>query len=257
MSNLIFFDNKEMLKRKVNKWARKINPARKLKLWLKQKFGWLGVPVIIPYSGYGNHEKAFFIGCVSEDKGLAKPEQTHSKWENFIAMAKRFTSDEIPGVKVKATMLGMEQVSLTGHKGIFRFEFNFKNENISFPEDPWVNVKFELLDQVSEEQLKTEATGKILLLKPGDSSYGVISDIDDTILVSHSTNFIQKIRLMLFKNAYTRLPFEGVAGFYRALHKGYQGNCHNPIFYVSSSQWNLFDLLQDFCDIRRIPQGVM
>jgi phosphatidate phosphatase APP1 len=246
-----------MLQSKAMKWAKKINPASKLKLWIKQKLGWLGVPVIIPYSGYGNHEKAFFIGCISEDKGLAKPEPFHSKWQNLIAMAKRFTSDEIPGVRVKATLLNLENVSITDKYGIFRFEFDFKNKNITFPKEPWVEIKLELLDQVSDHQQKTEANGKILLLKPKDSSYGVISDIDDTILVSHSTNLIQKLRLMLFKNAFTRLPFEGVAGFYRALHKGYQGNCHNPIFYVSSSQWNLFDLLSDFCAIRRIPPGVM
>jgi phosphatidate phosphatase APP1 len=246
-----------MIRRKAYQWAKKINPFRKLKLWLKQRLGWLGIPVIIPYSGYGNQQKAFFIGCVSEDKGLAKPDPSHSKWENLLAMAKRFSSDEIPEVRVKAEFLGMEKITTTDQNGIFRVSFDFEDKNIAFPEKTWVEIKLTLLDQVTIHQPKIEATGEILLLKPSESTYGVISDIDDTILISRSTNVIKKLRLMLFKNAFTRLPFEGVAGFYRALHKGFNGDCHNPVFYVSSSQWNLHDLLSDFCEIRKIPKGVM
>lgn len=59
---------------------------------------------------------------------------------------------------------------------------------------------------------------------------------------------------MLLKNARTRMPFEGVAGFYRALYQGREG-IKNPIFYVSSSEWNLYDLLIDFCVYQGIPKG--
>jgi phosphatidate phosphatase APP1 len=48
-----------------------------------------------------------------------------------------------------------------------------------------------------------------------------------------------------------RLPFAGVPAFYRALQKQQQ----NPIFYVSSSPWNLYDLLTDFLQINDIPAG--
>src|SRR5690606_25786914 len=88
-----------------------------------------------------------------------------------------------------------------------------------------------------------------------ESQLGIISDIDDTILISHSTSLIKKLRLMLLKNASTRLPFEGVAAFYRALHRGINSNCLNPLFYVSSSEWNLYDLLIDFCNHQHIPKG--
>jgi phosphatidate phosphatase APP1 len=84
----------------------------------------------------------------------------------------------------------------------------------------------------------------------------VVSDIDDTVMVSHSTDALKKLRLMLFKNARTRVPFEGVAAFYRALRKGRNGQKNfSPVFYVSSSEWNLYDLLVDFFDFRNIPRG--
>lgn len=225
-------------------------------MWVKQKMGWLGKPVIIPYSGYGNQEEIFFIGCVSEDNGLEKPLYEHTKWQNFVAMIKRFTSDELEGVKVKATFLGIEEVCVTDNLGIFRFTINIRNKNILFPHSCWIDIQLEMVDCYYHYQ-RAQTSGKVLLIKPGDSTYGVISDIDDTILVSHSTNIIRKLRLMFFKNAYTRLPFKGVAGFYRALNKGYNGDSFNPIFYVSNSQWNLYDLLTDFTSFRNIPEGVM
>jgi phosphatidate phosphatase APP1 len=244
------------MQKTVVRWATKINPFRHLKLWLKEKLGWVGIPIIIPYSGYGNTQTAIFIGCVAEDKGISSPNPQHSKWNNLLAMAKRFSSDELPGVRVRARFLGLEQIALSDDAGIFRFEFDLSLCPKPIPDEPWVEINLELLDDVCNHLGPVRAAGEILILKPNSSTFGVISDIDDTILVSHSTNVIKKLRLMLFKNAYTRLPFEGVAGFYRALNKGASGKCHNPIFYVSSSQWNLFDLLYDFCRFRNIPKGV-
>jgi phosphatidate phosphatase APP1 len=60
---------------------------------------------------------------------------------------------------------------------------------------------------------------------------------------------------MMLGNARTRLPFPGVAAFYRALERGSDGTRMNPIFYVSSSPWNIHDVIADFMDIQGIPRG--
>jgi phosphatidate phosphatase APP1 len=83
----------------------------------------------------------------------------------------------------------------------------------------------------------------------------VISDLDDTVLRSHATSLWQMAKLTLLHNAHTRLPFEGVAGFYQALQRGRDGEAYNPVFYVSNSPWNLYDLLEDFLDVHGIPRG--
>jgi phosphatidate phosphatase APP1 len=62
-------------------------------------------------------------------------------------------------------------------------------------------------------------------------------------------------RIVLLSNAHTRLPYEGVADFYRALQLGPSGEDFNPIFYVSSSPWNLYDMLEDFLDVHGVPAG--
>ena len=60
---------------------------------------------------------------------------------------------------------------------------------------------------------------------------------------------------VVFNNARTRLPFAGVSAFYKSLQLGRNGKRNNPFFYVSSSPWNMYDLLHDFLDINEIPQG--
>ncbi|MEO8188234.1 MAG: App1 family protein, partial [Burkholderiaceae bacterium] len=57
--------------------------------------------------------------------------------------------------------------------------------------------------------------------------------------------------------ARTRKPLLGVAALYQALQLGTRGRGGNPIFYVSNSPWNLYDLLEDFLDLNGIPYGPM
>ena len=71
----------------------------------------------------------------------------------------------------------------------------------------------------------------------------MISDIDDTIVRTGATSLLMMLRVVLLSNAHTRLPFQGVAAFYGALARGASGQDSNPLFYVSSSPWNLYDVL--------------
>jgi phosphatidate phosphatase APP1 len=90
---------------------------------------------------------------------------------------------------------------------------------------------------------------------PAGARFGVISDIDDTVLESNITHWQTAAQLVFLHNAQTRKPLEGVAGLYQAFHRGAAGSAGNPIFYVSASPWNLYDLLEDFLDLNGIPQG--
>ena len=92
-------------------------------------------------------------------------------------------------------------------------------------------------------------------LVPHGAGFGVISDLDDTVVRSSATNVLKMAWIVVRNNAHTRLPFEGVAAFYRALHRGDDEESSNPIFYVSSSPWNIYDVLEDFLDVHGVPPG--
>ncbi|MFW5759993.1 MAG: App1 family protein [Cyclobacteriaceae bacterium] len=214
--------------------------------------GWLEHPVIQPYTGYGNAQSLHITGRILEKYALSKPIDRYNKWDNFKAMYFRYSSDFVPGVRLRATFQKQVKEGYTDDEGYFYFHFE--------PTEPlpekidWFDVHFKLLDKVVRKQKPVEATGKVMVSEL-NSQFGIISDVDDTILVSRATTLIRKLRLLLLKNAHTRLPFEGVAAFYHALRKGSNDTSFNPIFYVSSSSWKLYDLLVDFAAKRGIPPG--
>jgi len=231
------------------------NPFKRIKIYLKHKAGWLDVPKIIPYRGYGNETDVFIEGMVIEDKGLTKPQDRHKFWHNILATIKRFSSDEIAGVNVRANFLGETQVCETDELGFFSFHFNINNKLKQIDYNKWYTVDFELMDIIIEDQQAIVAKGEVRIISPKKQRI-IISDIDDTVLVSHSTQTMRKLRLMLLKNALTRHPFPGVTNFYKALKKGKDDTSNFPFFYVSSSEWNLYDLLEDFFYANELPKGI-
>lgn len=224
-----------------------------LKFQIKKATGLLGKPIIQPYYGYGTRHKVFVHGRVVENNVLAKPLDKYKIWDNMIALYKRYVSDYIPNARVSISLNGQRQLVCSDSSGYFdaTFPLNSEMEANEF----WVKAEFRLLDKILKRQKKEVSATARALISDSNSQYGIISDVDDTILVSRATKFIRKVRLLLLKNAHTRLPFEGVAAFYHALQKGSNGEHFNPIFYVSSSSWKLYDLLVDFCRVKGIPRG--
>ncbi len=231
-----------------------ISPFKWLRIFLKHRLGWLDRPKIITYRSYGKSDKVEVWGGLVEDRGLAKPQGKASIGANILAMFKRFTSDQLPGVKVQVSYNGIVQTIESDEYGLIRSQFN-SNGNSFSQEDLWHPVRFALAEEVGDFRGTFSEKGEVLML-PYDAEFGVVSDVDDTILVSHATQMVRKIQLMLLKNAHTRKPLPGAAAFYKALHEGKSGKKANPFFYVSSSEWNLYDLLDDFCHVNEFPKGV-
>jgi|GEM_PF-63771 len=229
-------------------------PVKRLKVFFKQKAGWLDIPKIMPFKGYGNEKEIIIQGMVIEDKGLTKPHDKLKFWQNMLATIKRFSGDEIAGVNVKATFRGQSQIAETDEQGFFLFKFRTNNNEERTVGD-WLPVQFELVDAIVENQPETTATGYVRFIPQGNEHI-IVSDIDDTVMVSHSTQILKKLRLMLFKNAHTRAPFPGISFFYKTLAKGTDTTVSHPFFYVSSSEWNLYDLLDDFFSFNQLPPGV-
>jgi phosphatidate phosphatase APP1 len=206
---------------------------------------------IITYRSYGTLNRLFVKGRVLRDKGIRKSTDADTVWNNLLSMYKRFESDEVPGATLKIIFEEGHFVK-TDEEGYF-------TENL-FTEKPigWINmwheVAVELVDSPWSFSAGIKNTAHVLV-PPSDAEYGIISDIDDTIVKTTATDLLAMSRNTFFHNAHSRLPFAGVAEFYKALQLGRNGKRNNPFFYVSSSPWNLYDLLIDFMDLNDIPEG--
>lgn len=208
--------------------------------------------MIAAYHGYGTPHLLRLRGRVLENEGVREAAEDDRLWDNLLNMYRRLESDEIPFARVRVHFQGQATDVVADDEGFFSAHVELP---APLPADAlWRQVELELLEPLRAEQPPVHATGQVLV-PPGTAQFGVISDIDDTVVYSHATSLLRMARLVFLGNARTRLPFPGVAAFYQALQGGGSGSAQNPLFYLSSSPWNLYDLLLEFFRLHEIPIG--
>jgi phosphatidate phosphatase APP1 len=200
-----------------------------------------GRAIISPYRGFGRGHELLIRGRVLVEKAITRATEAEPLWRNLVNTYRRFQSDEVAGAKVRASYRDAVVESVTDDEGHFQIRLA---PNELAQHALWHEVDLALPD--------TDVVAKAHVVLPSAAaSFAVISDIDDTIVRTGATSLLTMVRSVI-NNASARLPFEGVAELYRALHRDV-----NPIFYVSSSPWNLYELLHDFMNINGIPHGPM
>lgn len=210
---------------------------------------------ILPYRGYGTAERMTLQGRVLQDEPVGKARREASIWRNLGDTWKRFESDEVPGVPVRARLGGWTGEAVTDEEGYFRFDISAAASGVALdPERLWHEVELEMTDPRGRTGKPVHARGEVLV-PPADAELAVVSDVDDTVVETGVTNRLAMVRTVFLRNAHTRLPFPGVGAFYDALHRGPGGHGRNPVFFVSSSPWNLYDLLAEFMELHGIPRG--
>jgi phosphatidate phosphatase APP1 len=187
------------------------------------------------------------------DNNIRPANEDDSIWRNLKNMYKRFESDEIPGARVRVSLNDASKEVTCDGEGYFRVALH-PAAGIP-PGDYWRNVQIEVLDTpIANLDIQNVLAEGQIIVPPTDAQFGVISDLDDTVVKTDVLNLFKMLRNTILHNAYTRLPFEGVAAFYRALQRGTTDTI-NPIFYVSSSPYNLYDVIVEFYRIQDIPLG--
>jgi phosphatidate phosphatase APP1 len=218
---------------------------------MKSRLGLLDPFEILPYRGHGTSRELFLKGRVLEEAGITHAARDDAVWRNILNMARRFASGEVAGARLRATFRGLQIETIADEEGFF--EVHFRLPEPLNGEAGWYQVELDLLSPPSPGGGKVRSTGQVLV--PHGARFGVISDLDDTVVRSSATSVLKMAWIVVLNNAHTRLPFEGVAAFYRALQLGAEGGGSNPIFYVSSSPWNIYDMLEDFLNVHGVPPG--
>jgi phosphatidate phosphatase APP1 len=107
------------------------------------------------------------------------------------------------------------------------------------------------------------ATGTGRVIKPSlQAPFLVISDIDDTILVTGLTEGVAMVTRTVLREADKRRAIAGMSSLYRGLARGVPNRTGNrkpepTFFYVSTGSWSFYPLLQQFMQLRAFPQGPM
>ena len=160
--------------------------------------------MIAAYHGYGTPQTLRLRGRVLEDKGIEEATENDRLWDNLLNMYRRLESDEIPFARVRIHFQGQAVDAVADDEGFFTTQLE--------PLSPlragelWYQVELELLEPAREDHPPVHTTG-LVLVPPAAAQFGVISDIDDTVVHSHATSLLRMARLVFLGNARTRLPF--------------------------------------------------
>ncbi len=209
--------------------------------------------IVMPYGGYANDNELHGQARVLEDEGIAEiPENTLGK--RMLRSFKRFESDEHPNMLVKVKWEGGETVLVSDREGYVYLDAKHSLK-LDHPKTLWIPVTYELMDG---GKVQYRITSEIM--KPSNQAeYGIISDIDETILQTGLESFL-KWRVVIntfIKTVEERLPIEGARELYTLLHHGSRGYSSNPFFYLSNSPWNLYDYLISFLERFHFPKGAL
>ena len=200
------------------------------------------------YRGYVNDQELIVFGHVFSSWAPDKYEIDRRGYRHAKSVIKMFTIDPIKNIRVTLKFKDLEVTTKTHDDGYFRFTLPY-NE---FLESGWhsYSVSCTMNGKGIVEQGE--------LLKPFKSKLGIISDIDDTFLMSHTHNFFKKLYVILTQNINNREVFDDVVPHYRALSiAGQEEGSFNSFFYVSSSEWNLYQFILQFADIHDLPKAII
>ena len=203
-------------------------------------------PVVKVYHGYGNKEHLLIFGHVLRLSPVPRRKFSGNIFTNAFALLRLFMVRPFNRAKVRLTWEGEMMEAITETDGFFKFEWKPRT-----PLAPgWHTVEVSLV-----EPSQYESVGKGLIFIPDEYQFACISDIDDTFLISHSANLPKRLQVLFTENAHSRQPFEGVVRHYQLLADAADGK-PNPFFYVSSSEWNLYDYILEFSYKNELPKGV-
>jgi phosphatidate phosphatase APP1 len=223
----------------------------RLRLQLRQRMGLHMNIQVLPYMTYATSAEIYIRGRVLLNRNIETSDNDRL-WKNLQNTYKRLSSLEVANARLRVKFHDTEKEFFSDDDGYFELPVTLGR---SLPgEELWHHPVIELLEAPFEFQGPVQVRAEVMT-PPSTARFGIISDIDDTVLTTHAQSLLKSAYMTFMNSAYTRLPFEGVAAFYQALQKGFSGAEENPIFYVSSSPWNLYDLLVDFLEINKVPKG--
>tara|TARA_R110002049_G_scaffold4601_5_gene32347 strand:- start:488869 stop:490050 length:1182 start_codon:yes stop_codon:yes gene_type:complete len=218
---------------------------------IRKRLGREGIPKIQPYMGYASADTVHLHGRVLTNPPI-NPDFDNDRWfENLTLTIQRLASDEVPGVDIEATFGGQNAVTTSDAEGYFHVTLP---RHRPLEDSLWDTASLRIVGHRQGQRQLHRTTCRVLAV-PADAKYAIISDVDDTILHTGATDLATMAKLTFFGNARTRAPLDGVAKLYEHMQGYPNGDPCNPIFYISSSPWNLYDLLEDFLELNAIPRG--
>ena len=206
-------------------------------------------PILKLYRGYANEQELIVMGHVFKPTSTEDYNFQKRNLKNARSIIKLFTTHTQANADVFLEHNGVKIHTKTLDDGYFKFCVPLDQ----FEKYGWIDYQVNIVYK-AKNIVATES-----YIRPHKGNLGIISDIDDTFLVSHSLNPFKKLFVLLFRDINKRKVFDDVVSHYQALSSAGRKNKQeqNAFFYVSSSEWNLYRFIIKFTEIHQLPKAVL
>jgi phosphatidate phosphatase APP1 len=205
---------------------------------------------IVGYRSYGSPDRVVLRGRVLANRTVSSPRMDESRWRTAGRTAHRFLTREVSAVAVEATIGSTTVGVVTDQDGYFAADCDL-DPPLDLHPSGWQGATVTLPGRPEEDRWTIETA----IADPATTETVIISDIDDTLLVSEAGHLTRTLWATITGSAITRRAVPGAAELYRSLAAARPGTPPHPVFYVSSSPWNLYDFLCAFLDRNGFPKG--
>lgn len=200
---------------------------------------------IVSYSGYGNPQTFHLSGRIIEKRDQPKARSDNHWWQNFWHKLKRLVNDEQSDVTVTLNIGNKRYRDSTDEEGYFVF-------NEATPaalHSGWNTIRLGAGQNAqTTANIFIAATGKCL---------GIISDFDDTVIVSDVTDKSQLLKNSLLKNYKQRQLVTGMPDLYQRLLNINGDPANAPLVFISASPKQLYKDINAFLDYHDFPKRIL
>ncbi len=200
---------------------------------------------VLVYPGYGTAGRFVVEGRVIEVRGDAVEKADDSGFRNLKRTLRRLFADEQDHAVVSLRLGDAKWELSADEEGFFRIEQSVRGMTSGWQ-----------LAEAATADGRAHGQGPVLMV-PDENRTGIVSDVDDTILVSEVNDKSRLLANSLLNNYAQRQAIAGLAEFYARLVGGNARPDAAPIFYLSASPRQLSPGIQLFLDRNHFPRGVL
>jgi len=185
------------------------------------------------------NSKSLIKGVILEKNPLVKKKKI-SRLDHLLMLIKSYRTKPLKNSEIVINIEDKNFSATSNSHGMFEFELD-----ISFKNKPEISIWF--------QDKKLENTQDYpIFFRNKNTKIDVISDIDDTILISHTASAIKRIGVLSLVPSYKRKTILLTQKLLELIN-----NTPTNVYYVSKSESNLFAILNSFIKKNKLPKGVL
>jgi len=201
---------------------------------------------IIVYSAYGNAHHIIIQGRMEKEKKFKSVSVDDNWFKNIYRRFREVTSDEIKNNIIIATINQENFLTKGDSEGYFEFDIKTKKAIKS----GYQNIKLQIQNNPSIKSILATIIGSKPLI-------GIISDFDDTLIISNVTNKLKLGINTIFKNYKQRKIVPGMVERFNKILAQNPKESPSTLFILSGSPQQLFKPINSFLNYHHFPRRIL